>query len=31
MSLEQGNQIEYDSYLKRLTEETIRKMSADHG
>jgi ABC superfamily ATP binding cassette transporter-associated protein len=31
MNLEQGNQIEYDIYLKGLTEETIRKMSADLG
>jgi len=31
MNLEQGNQIEYDIYLKGLTEETLRKMSADLG
>ena len=31
MNLEQGNQIEYDIYLKGLTDETTRKMSADLG
>ena len=31
MNLEQANHIEYELYLKGLTEENIRKISADLG